>query len=178
MAKKDPFQEIMSNIDWTQWMQVLIPVLQPIIIFGAWLGLSKIDNRADLVSKIIAIAEPIPTLDLNVPRPVVLASIYHSVDETLDILEALMDILEDIPGMASDKVQKLKEEILTPLAGEGITDEAKFLSDFADCKKNAKVTLGIFYNKYTAWPWITSCLVAKGYGRKIIEERVRQALGI
>ena len=178
MAKKDPFQEIMSNIDWTQWMQVIIPVMQPIIIFGAWLGLSKIDNRADLVSKIIAIAEPIPTLDLNVPRPVVLASIYHSVDETLDILEALMDILEDIPGMASDKVQKLKEEILGPLAGEGITDEAKFLSDYAECKQSAKITLGILYNKFTAWPWITACLVSKGYARKVIEERVRKALGI
>jgi len=178
MAKKDPFQELMSNIDWTQWMQVIIPVMQPIIIFGAWLGLSKIDNRADLVSKIIAIAEPIPTLDLNVPRPVVLASIYHSVDETLDILEALMDLLEDIPGLASDKVQKLKEEILGPLAGEGITDEAKFLSDFAECKKSAKITLGFLYNKFTAWPWITACLVSKGYTRKIIEERVRKALGI
>jgi len=177
MAKKDPFKEIMDNIDWTQWMQVIIPVMQPIIIFGAWLGLSKIDNRADLVSKIIAIAEPIPTLDLNVPRPVVLASIYHSVDETLDILEALIDILEDIPGLAKDKVEKLKKEILDPLI-PGITDEAKFLSDFAACKKNAKDRLGFLYNKYTAYPYITACLIQKGYGRKVIEERVRQALGI
>jgi len=177
MAKKDPLKEIMDNIDWTQWMQVIIPVMQPIIIFGAWLGLSKIDNRADLVSKIIAIAEPIPTLDLNVPRPVVLASIYHSVDETLDILEALIEILEDIPGLAKDKVEKLKREILDPLI-PGITDEAKFLQDFNACKKSAKDSLGFLYNKYTAWPWIITCLVQKGYTRKIIEERVRKELGI
>jgi len=110
MKKNDKFEELIKNIDWGEWMKVIIPVMQPMIIFGAWLGLSKIDSRADAVSKIIAFAEPIPTLDLNVPAPVVLASIYHAIDETMDMLEALVDALEDIPGIVSTK---LKELIIT-----------------------------------------------------------------
>ena len=112
MAKKDPFKEIMSNIDWTR----LVPILQPLIIFGAWLIFSKVDKRADAVSKLIAIAEPIPTIDLNVPKPVVLASLYHSMEDALVMLDALAQALEELPGVVSEKLQELikgvKEEII------------------------------------------------------------------
>ena len=111
MAKKDPFKEIMSNIDWTR----LVPILQPLIIFGAWIIFSKFDKRADAVSKLIAIAEPIPALDLNVPKPVVLASLYHSMEDALAMLDALAQALEELPGVVSEKLQELikgvKEEI-------------------------------------------------------------------
>ena len=111
MAKKDPFKEIMSNIDWTR----LVPILQPLIIFGAWVIFAKLDKRADAVSKLIAIAEPIPAIDLNVPKPVVLASLYHSMEDALVMLDALAQALEDLPGAISEKLQDLikgvKEEI-------------------------------------------------------------------
>jgi len=111
MAKKDPFKEIMANIDWTR----LVPILQPLIIFGAWVIFSKLDKRADAVSKLIAIAEPIPAIDLNVPKPVVLASLYHSMEDALAMLDALAQALEDLPGIVSDKLQDLinqvKEEV-------------------------------------------------------------------
>ena len=124
MAKKDPFKEIMSNIDWTR----LVPILQPLIIFGAWLIFSKLDKRADAVSKLIAIAEPIPTIDLNVPKPVVLASLYHSMEDALVMLDALAQALEDLPGVVSDKLQDLikgiKEEIIpeAPIEKEEVED--------------------------------------------------------
>ena len=109
--KKDPFKEIMANIDWTR----LVPILQPLIIFGAWIIFSKFDKRADAVSKLIAIAEPIPALDLNVPKPVVLASLYHSMEDALVMLDALAQALEDLPGAISEKIQNLikgiKEEV-------------------------------------------------------------------
>ena len=112
MAKKDPFKEIMSNIDWTR----LVPILQPLIIFGAWIIFAKFDKRADAVSKLIAIAEPIPALDLNVPKPVVLASLYHSMEDALIMLDALAQALEELPGVVSEKLQELikgvKEEII------------------------------------------------------------------
>ena len=111
MAKKDPFKEIMANIDWTR----LVPILQPLIIFGAWVIFSKLDKRADAVSKLIAIAEPIPAIDLNVPKPVVLASLYHSMEDALAMLDALAQALEELPGVVSEKLQELikgvKEEI-------------------------------------------------------------------
>ena len=124
MAKKDPFKEIMANIDWTR----LVPILQPLIIFGAWIIFSKFDKRADAVSKLIAIAEPIPALDLNVPKPVVLASLYHSMEDALVMLDALAQALEELPGVVSEKLQELikgvKEEIIpeSPIEKEEAED--------------------------------------------------------
>jgi len=181
MAKKkkeDSFEELMKGIDWNRYLPAIIGIMQPMIIFGAWLGFAKIDSRADAVSKLIALAEPMPfEVDLNVPQPVVLASIYHSIDESLDVLEDVIKFLKDVDiPSAEDIIKEIKEELGEVIPG--VADEGKFLQDFNACKKNAKDTLGILYNKYTAWPWITSCLVQKGYTRKVIEERVRQALGI
>ncbi len=96
----------MGNIDWTRWFQVIIPVMQPIVIFGSWLAFAKFDKRADAVSKLIALAEPIPAIDLNVPKPVVLASLYHSMEDALVMLDALAQALEDLPGAISEKNHK------------------------------------------------------------------------
>jgi len=116
MAKKDPFKEIMSNIDWTR----LVPILQPLIVFGAWIVFNKFDSRARMVSRVIAIAEPIPTVDLNVPKAVTLASMYLFTDEILDVLDDVLDflgiggkikdIIEDTKGFLETEVQKPKEE--------------------------------------------------------------------
>ena len=97
MTKKDEdFEELTKNRDWNRITLTVIPLLQPILIFSLWLGFSKLDKRADAVSKLIAIAEPIPTIDLNLPKPVVLASLYHSTDEALDILNDVIEFIKDI----------------------------------------------------------------------------------
>jgi hypothetical protein len=107
MAKKDPFKELMSNIDWTR----LVPILSPLIVFGAWLLFSKFDKRADAVSKLIAICEPIPAIDLNVPKPVVLASLYHALDQALDILEDVIEFLQDVNVPSAEEIiEEIKKE--------------------------------------------------------------------
>jgi len=171
-------EDLMKGIKWNRYLPAIVSIMQPVVIFGLWLGFAKIDKRADAVSKLIALAEPMPfEIDLNVPQPVVLASIYHSIDESLDVLDDVIKFLKDIDVPSAEKIiEELKEELGEVIPG--VVDEAKFLSDYAECKQSAKVTLGILYNKFTAWPWITACLVSKGYARKVIEERVRQALGI
>ena len=113
-SEKD-FEELMKGIKWNRIIPPLVSVLQPVIIFGLWLGFSKIDKRADAVSKLIAIAEPLPfEIDLNVPQPVVLASLYHSVDETLDILEEVMTQLENLNLPSVEEIVKRVKEELTP----------------------------------------------------------------
>jgi len=111
----------MKNIDFTRWLQALIPVMQPIIIFGAWIGFNKLDSRARAVSRLIAIAEPIPTIDLNVPRPVALASMYLFADEVLDVLDEVRDFL-GIGGKVKDIIADTKEffetEVQEPKPGE------------------------------------------------------------
>jgi len=84
MKKKETdFEELMKNVDYTRWLQVIIPLMQPILMFGAWIAFSRFDKRADALSKLIAVVEPLPTVDLNLPRSVVLASLYHSLEEAM-----------------------------------------------------------------------------------------------
>jgi len=174
MKKETDFQELMKNVDYTRWLQALIPVMQPIIVFGAWLGFSMIDKKASVVSKLIAIAEPIPTIDLNVPRPVVLASLYHSTDEALKVLEDVIKFLKDLEIPSAETIiDDLKEEI----TGKGIDDKAQFLKDYKACERNAKNNLGILYNKYTGMTWILSCMLQKGYTRALIEEELKILIG-
>ncbi len=112
-SEKD-FEKLMEGIKWNRIIPPLVSVLQPVIIFGLWLGFSKIDKRADAVSKLIAIAEPIPTIDLNLPRPVVLASLYHSVDEALDVLKDVIDFIKDIDIPSADEIIDAAKEEITP----------------------------------------------------------------
>ena len=113
-SEKD-FEELMKGIKWNRIIPPLVSVLQPVILFGLWLGFAKLDKRADAVSKLIAIAEPLPfEIDLNVPQPVVLASLYHSVDETLDILEEVMIQIENFNFPSVEEIVKKVKEELTP----------------------------------------------------------------
>jgi len=165
MKKKEyGFEEIMKNIDWGEWIKVIIPVMQPMIIFGAWLGLSKIDNRADAVSKIIAFIEPIPTLDLNVPRPVVLASIYHAIDETMDIIEGMIKFLGDVPEDLIELFQKLRKDTeiaikeKVPFAEMDPSQLFQMKSDFEGCQKATKNLLPLFRDVAFA-----ACMLRKGW---------------
>jgi len=143
MAKKktkDQFSELMNNIDFTRWLQALIPVLQPIIVFGSWLAFAKFDKRADAVSKLIALAEPIPAIDLNVPKPVVLASLFHSTDEALQILGDVIEFLQDIEiPSAKDIIDDIKEEVkeVIPGAELDLSQKQQLLSDHNECRKYA-----------------------------------------
>ena len=111
------FEEVMKGIKWNRIIPPMVSVLQPVIIFGLWLGFARYDKRADAVAKIIAIAEPIPTIDLNIPRPVVLASLYHSVDEALDVLTDVIEFMKDIEiPSADDIVEEIKDQITDPIA--------------------------------------------------------------
>ena len=106
MAKKDPFQQIMANIDWNRAILTIIPILQPVLVFGGWIIFSRMDKRADALSKLIAVTEPIPTVDLNLPSAVVLASLYHSLEEAMSFWP---EIPEEVKEFFETEVQKPKE---------------------------------------------------------------------
>jgi len=155
----------MKNVDYTRWLQALIPVMQPIIIFGAWLGFSMFDKKASAVSKLIAICEPIPTIDLNVPRPVVLAALYHSTDEALKILEDVIKFFEDGIPTAEEVIDELKDEIKDPIAEaveEVLPDSPAFKQALADCVIKAEKDLGIAY--WLLGPvQVQLCMLRKGF---------------
>jgi len=109
--------------------------------------------------------EPIPTIDLNLPRPVVLASLYHSTDEALKILKDVIKYFEDLEIPTADEIiDDIKEEITETIL-DPITENKAVLA-FTECNANAKKNL--------VWPfpygrniqtylWIQSCLLQKGF---------------
>jgi len=157
------FEEIMKNVDFTRVLQITVPILQPVIIGGLWLLLAKFDKRADALSKLIAIAEPIPTIDLNLPQPVVLASMYHAVDESLQVLEEVIQTLKDIKvPTAEDLIDATKDAIIDPILDP--LKESETLQALADCNANAKKSMGFGYYVPLAAPvWIASCMLQKGF---------------
>ena len=167
------FEKIMKNVDFTRVLQITVPILQPVIIGGLWLMISRFDKRADALSKLIAIAEPIPTIDLNVPAPVVLASLYHSVDELSDVLEEVIQKLKDLDIPSTEEIVKeIKEEILP----EPI-DKKEVLSDFQDCLAGyERDTPDFLKSKTTKALYVNSCLLRKGYASKVVKETIREFL--
>ena len=162
-SEKD-FEELMKGIKWNRIIPPLVSVLQPVILFGLWLGFAKMDKRADAVSKLIAIAEPIPTIDLNLPRPVVLASLYHSVDEALDVLTDVIEFIKDIDiPSAEDIIKEAKDEIKehVPLAELDMSQKQQLLSDHNECKKYAD---NFVIGGSLAY---TGCMVRKGWSSRV-----------
>jgi len=173
-SQKD-FENIMKNVDFTRVLQITVPILQPIIIGGLWLAFARFNKKADAVSKFIAIAESIPTIDLNLPKPVVLASLYHSIDEALDMLKEVIQTLKDIEiPTAEDIIDEAKEQILDPILDP--IRENEQLQALAACNANAKKNLGFAYYTPAAGLWIVSCMAQKGFSVSL--KYVKEKLGI
>jgi len=167
------FEKLMKNVDFTRVMQIMIPILQPVIIGGLWLGLSKIDSRASALSALITICEPIPTMDLNLPPAVVLASMYHSVDELADIVEEVIQALRDLDLPNTEEiVDKVKEEILPEKL-----DPSTIISDYGDCLNGyERDTPSWLKSKTAKGLYIQGCLIRKGYAQKTVLEYIRKTL--
>ena len=115
MAKNN-FSEILKDINWNRVILTVIPLLQPFILFGSWVIFARVNKKAGILSKFVAIAEAIPTLDLGIPREVVLASLYDFADDTIEIVDKIVDTIMDPAGIEATKkaLGNLKE-----LATEG-----------------------------------------------------------
>ena len=118
MNKNSDFEKLTKNIDWNRLLFTVIPLLKPFIIFGSWVMFARINTKASVTSKLIAIAEVIPTIDLGVPKEIVLASLYDFTDDTLDLLNAIIETILDPIGLKAtqDLIKNVKE-----LALEGET---------------------------------------------------------
>ena len=170
---EDTFKDLMKNVDFTRVMQIAIPILQPVIIGGLWLGLSKIDNRASALSALITVCEPIPTIDLNLPPAVVLASMYHSVDELADIIEEVLQALRDldVPN-TEDIVKKIKEEI----APEKI-DPQDFNTDIQNClSAYERDTPSFLKNNLTKGLYLQTCMVRKGFALDLVKDYIARKI--
>jgi len=156
----------LPNINWDLITPELIKTFTPFIQALAWLGLSRIDPKVNSMNNLIAIAEVVPAVDLNLPRGIVLAAMYDKTTDALKMMADLLDVLEDIPenlkNLIKDMIDESKEAV-TETFIDPITEVSHdFQSALGACRDNAKKNLGFTYP--IAGPfWIVSCMQQKGF---------------
>jgi len=165
MAKKIEAPEI----NWDLITPELIKVFTPFIQAFTWLGLSKIDPKVNAMNNLIAIAEVVPAVDLNLPRGIVLAAMYDKTTDALKMMADLLDVLEDIPEnlkqLIKDMIKESKEAVTETIL-DPITENKAVLA-LTECNANAKKNLVTWPFPYGAniqtYLWIQSCLFQKGF---------------
>ena len=174
--------ELVKKIDWVETVKIVMPIVQPFIQGILWYGFTNLDKRAQALSRFIAIAEVIPAVDLNLPRGVVLASMYDGVEDALEIWTTLVETLQEIPDKVKEIVKETKEDIeeLIPTKEDILPDpidKQKFLADYGDCLNGYnRDTPSYLKNDYSKQLYIQGCLIRKGYGIKFIKQAIRDFL--
>lgn len=161
MAKKPELPEI----NWELITPELIKAFTPFIQAVAWLGLSKVDPKVNAMNNLIAIAEVVPAVDLNLPRGIVLAAMYDKTTDALKMMADLLDVLEDIPenlkNLIKDMIDESKEAVTTIL--DPVTERShEFQTALSECRVNAQKNLGFSYSALGPL-WIVSCMQQKGF---------------
>jgi len=157
----------LPNINWDLITPELIKTFTPFIQAIAWLGLSKIDPKVNAMNNLIAIAEVVPAVDLNLPRGIVLAAMYDKTTDALKMMADLLDVLEDIPENLKNLIKDMIDESKQAVTGvlDPVTEASHdFQTALSDCKANAQSYLGTGY-RYRALGalWIVSCMQQKGF---------------
>jgi len=161
--------EVVKKIDWLETAKIVMPIVQPFVQGGIWYAFTNFDKRAQALSRFIAIAEVIPAVDLNLPRGVVLASMYDGIEDALKIWAQLVDAIAEIPQAVKELVDETVEKIeeIVPDKEDVVegTQEAshEFQGAIADCKANAQRELGWAAYPLLGAPWIVGCMLQKGF---------------
>jgi len=185
LAKEPTPAEILKEVEWSKWLEILIPTLSPLLIAIAWVMLSKFDKKVQTLNSLIAIAEVVPSVDIGLPKGVVLGALYDKGDEAIATMVAIMEGLEGIPSFVTEQLEQLKlllmqqgtegydldpEDYGWPPTTEpeppipGIKETKEFLKALEDCNENAKKNLGVlYYVPYFGPAWISSCMFRKGF---------------
>ena len=132
-AKEDFFDKIPWDVITPEIVRAFTPFIQGIV----WVALSKVDKRISAMNNLIAVAEIVPTIDLGLPKGIVLGAMYDKTDEALDMINQLAQALGDLPGnlkqFIQDQVDIAKteiEEILEPI--EEAQEPAWWVQTFYD----------------------------------------------
>ena len=110
------FKKREDDVPWEAIARAIAPIVAPIILSVLWVGLTKIDKKIDWLSNMIAVAEVLPTVDLNIPQGVVLGSMYSSAEDVQRVLTAVIEAGEKLAGLDIG-------DIIPPIPTEGVTEK-------------------------------------------------------
>ena len=104
-----------EDIPWDVIIPELVKASTPFIQAIVWVGLSKVDKRINALNNLIAVAEIVPTIDLGLPKGIVLGAMYDKTGDALDMINQLAQAFGDLPGdlkqFIQDQVDEAKQEI-------------------------------------------------------------------
>lgn len=121
----------------------LIPSLIPFIQALGWYGFTKIDKRANALNNLIALAEIIPAVDLNIPKGVVLAALYDKTGDSLKILNDIVQTIKEIPITVKQAVADTLSKVQAELE--------ETIPDIPDPEKVKKDWIRRFYDTFRGW---------------------------
>ena len=152
------------DINWDLITPSLIEAFTPIIQGVTWLGLTKVDPKVNALNNLIAIAEVLPAVDLNLPRGIVLAAMYDKTADALKMLNELAAALEGVPNDLKEFIDELVKETETaikekvPFAELDQSQKKQLLVDHGECKNYSKNFLPIAKDFAYA-----GCMLRKGW---------------
>ena len=123
MAEKFSYSKLAKDVEWNRIFICLVPAIatNPLVITGIWLLLSRRFTQVNRLNTIIALAELVPTLDLNLPPGVTLGAMIDKSDDTIKMWNMLRGgqivtgiTFPEIPS--KEEVQELKGTIWDALA--------------------------------------------------------------
>jgi len=114
------FKKREDDVPWEAIARAIAPIMAPIILSGAWVLLTKFDKRIDWLANMIAVAEIIPTVDLNVPPGIVLGSMYASAEDVQKILTAVVKAGEKFTDLSAEDLADLIPKIPQESLGEDV----------------------------------------------------------
>ena len=115
------FKKREDDVPWEAIARAIAPIVAPIILSVLWVGLTKVDKKIDWLSNMIAVAEILPTVDLNIPQGVVLGSMYSSAEDVQRMLTAVVEAGERLAGIdPKDIIPEVPKDSLSEKLFRGI----------------------------------------------------------
>ena len=104
-----------DDIPWDVITPEIVRAFTPFIQGIVWVALSKVDKRINALNNLIAVAEIVPTIDLGLPKGIVLGAMYDKTADALDMINQLAQAFGELPGdlkqFIQDQVDEAKAEI-------------------------------------------------------------------
>ena len=99
-----------EDIPWDVIIPELVKASTPFIQAIVWVGLSKVDKRISALNNLIAVAEIVPTIDLGLPKGIVLGAMYDKTADALDMINQLAQAFGELPGDLKNFIQEQVDE--------------------------------------------------------------------
>ena len=105
-AKEDFSDKIPWEVITPEIVRAFTPFIQGIV----WVALSKVDKRINALNNLIAVAEIVPTIDLGLPKGIVLGAMYDKTADALDMINQLAQAFGELPGDLKQFIQDQVDE--------------------------------------------------------------------